>query len=80
MLLLGFFVDESSYKRFLFQINLTLSQNSLQVAKVTGTSRFLKFSEIIFVNLSSFWPKLNINDVMRRFCDITNLTQAFMIQ
>ena len=38
----------------------------------------LRFFEVTFRNLNIFWVILfNLNDVVRHYCDVTTLTEAF---
>ena len=55
----------------------SLIRNEWVVAK--NEKRFAEvqkdaFDRVTFGNLSIFWPIFNLNDVIRRFCDATNLT------
>ena len=61
-------------------MNLTLSQNSLQIAseslkllRLRNVFQFLKHSKVTFRNLVMFWAYLSLNNVIRRFCKVTIL-------
>ena len=47
------------------------------VAKVRGNFLIFEALEVTFLNVSTFWPIFNLNDVIRRFCGVTTLTSAF---
>ena len=42
--------------------------------KLTESFSMLRFAKVTFQKLSILWPKFNLNDIIRHFCDVTTLT------
>ena len=67
----------------LFLFNLILSQTFSEIIfenlKLLSNGKFTNFevSRNHFTKSEHFWPLFNLSAVIRRFCDVTNLTQAF---
>ena len=58
-----------------FESNLCTNQQKFKVAKVKKSLPILRFAEeMSFRNLRIFWTMFNLNDVIKRICDVNILT------
>ena len=57
--------------------NTNITPEILKLLRQREVSRFLRFSDVTFQNLGIFWTTYNLNDAIRRFCDVTNLSNPF---
>ena len=59
---------------------ITINSWKFEFAKVTGSFPIFEVFRTHFPKSGHFWPILNLNDVIRRFCDVISWLGHWMIQ